>query len=149
MNLAGGSGGGPDRMSWQAFEAVRDHSEATGATRTVAFILASYANANGGDVFPSIETIRRGTGARPVKNSKGRQELKGGATAKTVIDARAVAGGERRGPRFRRQQDEPHRIDDPDPRFLAPACPGEGFAQRTHPRWRGFAQRTLRRRRLA
>lgn len=69
-------------------EAIRDQSAATGMTRTVGFVLASYANALGGDVFPSIETVRLGTGARPVRNSKGRKELRGGATAKTVVEAR-------------------------------------------------------------
>ena len=75
-------------MSWQAFEAIRDHSKSRGATRTVGFVLASYANAEGGSVFPSLNTIRRGTGARPQRNRKGKLELTGGAGKKTVVDAR-------------------------------------------------------------
>lgn len=77
-------------MSWQAVELVRDHSRAAGQTRTIALVLASYANeedGNGnpyGNVWPSIETIRKGTGGRKDENGK----LKGGATRKTVVDAR-------------------------------------------------------------
>lgn len=70
-------------MSWQAVQALRDHSRSSGQTRTVGFVLASYADKDGGGVFPSIDTIRRGTGARKVDG-----KLKGGATRKTVVDAR-------------------------------------------------------------
>lgn len=44
-------------MSYQASEAVRDHSQSKGATRTVAFMLATYAGDNGEEVYPSITTI--------------------------------------------------------------------------------------------
>jgi hypothetical protein len=44
-------------LSWQAFQAVRDHSESRGATRTVGLVLASYAQPDGGSVHPSIKTI--------------------------------------------------------------------------------------------
>jgi hypothetical protein len=44
-------------MSWQAFEAVRDFSDARGATRTVALVLASYGDEAGENVFPGLRTI--------------------------------------------------------------------------------------------
>jgi hypothetical protein len=44
-------------MSWQAVQAVRDHSQARGATLTVGLILASYADPAGGGVFPSLELL--------------------------------------------------------------------------------------------
>lgn len=65
-------------------EAIRDHSAARGATRTVGFVLASYAAADGGSVYPSIETIRKGTGRRVGPDGK----KAGGVTRKTVVDAR-------------------------------------------------------------
>lgn len=84
-------------MSWQAVELVRDSSRSTGATRLVGMVLASYANDHDGSgpyggIFPSIDAIRRGTGAR--KDAEGK--LKGGATRRTAIDARRwfVANGE-------------------------------------------------------
>jgi hypothetical protein len=75
-------------MSWQAFEAIRDHSESRGAARTVGFVLASYADEHGGNIFPSLDTIGR----------------KAKVARKTAVDARrwfldsgeAVQEGERR-----------------------------------------------------
>jgi hypothetical protein len=81
-------------MSWQAVELIRDHSRSSGMTRLVAMVLASYANEKEepgnpyGGAYPSIDTVRVGTGAEPVKNSKNRKELRGGCSAKTVVSAR-------------------------------------------------------------
>jgi hypothetical protein len=47
-------------MSWQAFEAMRDHSKSRGATRAIGFVLASYANKHGGDVYPGLTAICKG-----------------------------------------------------------------------------------------
>lgn len=46
-------------MSWQVMEAVRDHSESRGATRTVAFVLASYADQWGNDIFISLDRLMK------------------------------------------------------------------------------------------
>jgi hypothetical protein len=43
-------------------EAIRDHSKATGATRTVGFVLASYADKDGGGVYPGLTAICKGAG---------------------------------------------------------------------------------------
>jgi Helix-turn-helix domain len=59
-------------MSFQATDAVRDHSKSRGATRTVAFVLATYADKFGKGVYPSIATI--------AKQAK--------VTRKTAVDAR-------------------------------------------------------------
>jgi hypothetical protein len=44
-------------VSWQAVETFRDRSQSRGATRTVGFVLASYADKFGGSVYPSLATI--------------------------------------------------------------------------------------------
>jgi hypothetical protein len=61
-------------MSWQAVDAVRDHSETRGAARNVAFVMATYADKHGDGVYPSIATI--------AKQAK--------VTRKTAIDARRL-----------------------------------------------------------
>lgn len=67
-------------MSWQVTEVFRDYSNSRGAIRTVGFVFASYASADGGGVYPGLATI-----ARQAKVSK-----------KTAIRARRwfVANGE-------------------------------------------------------
>jgi hypothetical protein len=44
-------------MSWQAFEALRDHSASKGATRTVGFVLASHADKWGENIFVSLDRV--------------------------------------------------------------------------------------------
>lgn len=44
-------------MSWQAMEAIRDHSESRGAARTIGFVLASYADKYGNGIFVSLDRL--------------------------------------------------------------------------------------------
>jgi hypothetical protein len=44
-------------VSWQAVEAVRDHSESRGAARTVGFVLASHADKYGNNIFIGLDRI--------------------------------------------------------------------------------------------
>lgn len=46
-------------MSWQASEAVRDYSQSKGATRTVAFVLATYADKYGNDIFIALDRLMK------------------------------------------------------------------------------------------
>lgn len=62
-------------MSWQAGNAVRDHSESRGATRTVALVLASYADQDGGGVYPSLSTIAAGAKVRRHTAAEARRRL--------------------------------------------------------------------------
>jgi hypothetical protein len=46
-------------MSWQVSEAMRDHSEACGATLNCGFVWATYASADGSGVYPGLTTVMR------------------------------------------------------------------------------------------
>jgi hypothetical protein len=46
-------------VSWQAVEAVREHSRATHSARLIALCLASHAHADGSNAFLSITTLQR------------------------------------------------------------------------------------------
>jgi hypothetical protein len=59
-------------VSWQAFQAIRDHSESRGAKRTVGFVLASHADKRGDNVRPGLDKICAGAKV----------------TRKTAVDAR-------------------------------------------------------------
>jgi hypothetical protein len=45
---------------YAVFKAVRDHSRARGAARTILFVLATYADRSGGRIHPSLDTICKG-----------------------------------------------------------------------------------------
>jgi hypothetical protein len=45
---------------YAVFRAVRDHSQARGAARTILFVLATYADRSGGGIYPSYDTIEKG-----------------------------------------------------------------------------------------
>lgn len=47
-------------MSWQATQAVLTHSQATGTERLVLFVLATYADAETGEAWPSVAAIAQG-----------------------------------------------------------------------------------------
>lgn len=82
--------GGP--LSWQANEAIRQFSRLSGAERSVAYTLATYAGPRGTGAFPSRSTLREGSGASEATVKRALRNL--------VANGEATKGGKHRSGTF-------------------------------------------------